>query len=174
VGAIEGLDGAWSIDGAGAVRAHGVSAETISVRKTDASKTVGEAVVIAGSDMVQVHDASITPASKVFFSFRKDPGGRAWIDEVGDGFFVLKLSAPAVEDLKADYWIIGVEDLSTPPAPPAPAPAPSPTPDPVPAPAPAPDPAPSPAPEPAPAPAPDPVPAPDPAPAPAPSPEPAP
>jgi len=87
-----------------------VTADVFVVRRTDERKTIGDAVLPSGETFVQVHDDSIEPSSKVFFSFRKNPGSYGWVEEVGDGVFVLKVAQPTVEDVTFDYWIIGVQD----------------------------------------------------------------
>jgi len=151
---LRGIDDKWAIDETGLLRVTEVVTDAVRVRQSDQKTTLDRGTMAAGTDFVQVHNAAITPESRVFVTFRKSPGSAWWLDEVGDGFFVLKTTQPVAEDVPFDYWLIDVLDERTPPPPPA-------APDPVP---PAPEPAPSPAPEPAPAPAPDPAPAPEPVP----------
>jgi hypothetical protein len=120
VGAMQGIDGLWNIDGNGKLTAKEVSAEKISVTQTDTSSTLETGTMLSGETATQVHNPSVTSTTRIFVTFRKDPGSSWWVDEIGDGFFVLKVRQPVVEDVPFDYWIVGVNDMRSSPKAPAP------------------------------------------------------
>jgi hypothetical protein len=131
IGALEGTGGLWSIDATGKltikevvaekVTAKEVSAEQMGVRLTDETKTAGQGLIPAGSTGYAVTNPVIKSTSKIFITFKKSPRGAWWVDEVNDGIFVIKLDFAAQEETPFDYWIVQVQDDSTPPAPEIPA-----------------------------------------------------
>ncbi|MEY4745368.1 MAG: hypothetical protein RL272_1313, partial [Candidatus Parcubacteria bacterium] len=156
---IHGIGDAWSLDEDGRLTAMEVVTDSVRVRQSDTKTTLDRAVIASGQDFAQVHNSAITPDSRVFVTMKKNPGSQWWVDEVGDGFIVVKTAQPVTEDIPFDYWLVDVLDERTPPAatqapaPPADAAPQSPAPateDPAPQPPPSADPAPQPQPEPAP------------------------
>ncbi len=122
VGAIQGIDSLWNIDGNGKLTIKEISAENVSVTQTDTSSTMETGVMLSGEVVTQVHNASVKPTSRVFVTFRKDPGSSWWVEDIGEGFFTLKVRQPVVEDVPFDYWVVGVNDLRTSPKAPVSAP----------------------------------------------------
>ncbi|MEY4723079.1 MAG: hypothetical protein RLZZ324_592, partial [Candidatus Parcubacteria bacterium] len=142
---ISGIGGNWSVDKDGKLAAKTITADmlttkAITLTQADEMTTIDSATVLLGQSSAQVHNAAIKPSTRVFITFRKDPGSRWWVDEVGDGFFVVKTSDPTAQDSAFDYWLMQVDDKRTPPPVVNPAPDPSiapvPVPDPTPVPAP--------------------------------------
>jgi hypothetical protein len=150
IGALEGLDGLWSIDGNGKMVMIEVVADTVTTKETkvkitDEKKTIGRSMIPSGSSGILVDNAAIKPTSEIFVTFKKNPASSWWIDEVNVGYFVIKTTLPVVEDVSFSYWVVDVVDETTPPASviePPPAEEPSPTADPAPEPPPVTDPAP--------------------------------
>jgi hypothetical protein len=121
VGFIRGVGDLWSIDGNGKlttkeIAADIIAARSVKVKKTDDSKSIGEAVILSGESYAQVHDASVKPGAKIFVTFRKNPRTFWWVDEVTEGLFIVKTDEPVSEDTVFDYWVIEVQDETTPPA----------------------------------------------------------
>lgn len=71
----------------------------------------------SGQDYAQVHNAAITPDSRVFVTMKKNPGSQWWVDEVGEGFLVVKTAQPVIEDIPFDYRLVSTVDERTPSAP---------------------------------------------------------
>jgi hypothetical protein len=118
VGFMSGLNGTWSIDTSGNMVLKKLEADSLAIRQTDSLATIDTGFIPAGEAYTQVHNSAVKPTSRVFITFRTDPGGSWWLGEVGEGFFVVKLKQPAVEDSHFDYWVVDVLDLRMQPLPP--------------------------------------------------------
>lgn len=139
ISSLRGLDDIWSIDDTGRLVVKEVVVDQVSIRQTDTKSTLDTAKVPAGQDYAQVHNAAINAQTRVFVTFRKNPGSAWWVEEVTDGLFVVKTALPVIEDVTFDYWLVQTLDERTAPQttvelPPAPAPEPEPQPEQPPAP----------------------------------------
>ncbi|MDD5251713.1 MAG: tail fiber domain-containing protein [Patescibacteria group bacterium] len=115
IGALEGIDGLWSIDGNGKLTVKEMVTEQAGVKVTDTSKTIGSAFIPAGNSDVTVQNTSVKKNSKVFVTFRRSPKSEWWIELIDDGMFIVKTEQPVPEDTVFDYWVIQVVDETTPP-----------------------------------------------------------
>ncbi|MBI4457669.1 hypothetical protein HY633_01765, partial [Candidatus Uhrbacteria bacterium] len=122
VRSIAGANGSWSIDESGLLKIKEVVTEKLTLKNTDARKTVGQGNIPLGSDATVVINPAIKATGKIFITFRNSPHTFWSVTNINDGSFVLKLDAPAIEEIVFDYWFIDVIDATT-PVPEAPAPA---------------------------------------------------
>ncbi|MBI4457836.1 hypothetical protein HY633_02635, partial [Candidatus Uhrbacteria bacterium] len=121
---IHGLGDIWSIDENGLLKVKEIVADKISLRVTDALKTVGKAKIPVGSTSVTVLNDAIKANSEIFINFKSNPGSAWWTSATFDGGFVVNTEKPAAADVPFSYWIMGVIDETTPtPALPEPPPA---------------------------------------------------
>ncbi|MEK9152336.1 MAG: hypothetical protein AAB692_03135, partial [Patescibacteria group bacterium] len=114
VRSITSANGSWSIDESGNLTIKEIEAEKITIKNTDASSTIGTGKVTAGSDTVVVANNQVKAGSKIFFTWSGNPGAYAWVENIADGSFTLRLASPAPQDVEFSYWIVGVTDLRTP------------------------------------------------------------
>jgi hypothetical protein len=118
IGAMEGVDGKWSIDSEGKlvsseVRTDNLIAKQATVEVNDEMQTAGRSRIITGNSEVRVYNAVVKPNSMIFVTFYGGIGGDWWISEKLDGSFVVKLSVLAPTDLAFEYWVVDLEDNRT-------------------------------------------------------------
>ena len=110
----------------GLLRFKSLTSRTIVIEKTADPKndSIGEGVIKAGETEIRIESTQIKASSKIFVTFRNDYESRWWVNDQGDGFFVVKIVQPLSGDIKFDWWVIGVAepfvenlnlDLSSPP-----------------------------------------------------------
>jgi hypothetical protein len=121
IGALEGIDGLWSIDGSGKLTAKEVEAEDVqagelTVKANDSKTTIGEGVVPNGSSNFVVENPAIRYNSRIFVTFFGNVEGNWWVAERTDGRFVIVLSKVATNDIPFEYWILDVVDERTSPS----------------------------------------------------------
>jgi hypothetical protein len=119
IGAMEGIDGLWSIDGNGRLTAKEVVADKVvtkqvAVEVDDQSQAVGEGVILLGNSEVTIDNALIQPNSNVFITFYGNTEGSWWIDSQIDGHLTIKMSKLASTELKFKYLVMAVVDNRTP------------------------------------------------------------
>lgn len=85
-----------------------ITALTIEKGPTPEESTIGEGIVLSGTKETTIYNNNVKPTSKIFITFRGDYGGRWWASEIGDKYFKIALSEPALKDIAFDYWIVGV------------------------------------------------------------------
>ena len=100
----------WSIDENGALVVKSVSSNEYIVQVNEEKATIDTAYFPANSDMVVITNASVHENSRIFLTFRGDPGARYWVNNQAEGSFEIRLSSPAVMQLRFEYWIINVND----------------------------------------------------------------
>lgn len=110
---------AWSISEDGMlvvkeIEADKVTAKEMVMKQTDEVKTIGQAVVPAGATSVIVTNPSVKAGMEVFITFRKNPAGGYWVDAVSDGSFTVMTENPVSADAPFSYWLIGIDDATTP------------------------------------------------------------
>ncbi|MFC1639068.1 hypothetical protein ACFL26_02240, partial [Patescibacteria group bacterium] len=115
VGAIQGLDGLWAIDGEGkltakAVEAENVQASALTVKADDERTTIGEGVIPAGSYEYVVENPMVHADSRIFVTFFANIMGNWWISERMDGRFKIVLSTVPEAEVPFEYWILDIED----------------------------------------------------------------
>ena len=116
---IASASGTWSVDENGLLIAKEIQTEKIttqalSVKKTDNTATIGKGQIEAGQSGATIMNPAIHEDSEVFVTFRGNTNGSWWIDNVQEGVFTLRLQNGAGENLTFSYWIVGVEDATTP------------------------------------------------------------
>ena len=119
IGAMEGIDGLWSIDGNGKLTAKEVDADDVkagelTVKASDSKTTIGEGLVPIGSSTYVVENPAIRFNSRIFVTFFGNVEGNWWISERSEGRFVIVLSRIAMTDISFEYWILDVADERTP------------------------------------------------------------
>ncbi|MFC1703070.1 fibronectin type III domain-containing protein [Patescibacteria group bacterium] len=115
IGALEGIDGLWDIDGNGNMHVKTVTADEVKATKItlDASgpnKTVGHEIIEAGMIGKLVINDAMEPESLVVVTFEGNPGSSWWIEEKTTETFMVKFAAPVPMDTPFTYWILGVEE----------------------------------------------------------------
>ena len=115
IGALEGTDGLWSIDGNGKMIVKTVEADEVKTKKvtldtTGPNKTVGHEVIEAGMMGKLVINQAMDPESLVVVTFEGNPGSSWWIDEKTTESFMVWFAAPAPMDVPFTYWILGVDE----------------------------------------------------------------
>jgi hypothetical protein len=122
IGALEGVENAWSINSDGhmvlaEIEAEKVTADEYAVKATDERQTIGEAVIPVGESRFLIENAAIRYNSRIFVTFFANVEGSWWISQRRDGAFEVTLSKLAPTDLPFEYWILNVVDDRTPPTP---------------------------------------------------------
>jgi hypothetical protein len=94
----------------GIARFQQVIAKSFTIQKpADSTQaTVGEGAIPAGQTQTQIQSSKIKADSKIFVTFRGDYGSRWWIDSQTDGSAVIKIAQPLSNDVKFDWWVVGV------------------------------------------------------------------
>jgi hypothetical protein len=114
VRAIASASGLWEINEEGQLVAKRVEAEEIvgrmfKVRRDEEARTIGHAGIPANQTSFTVSNDQIAKESRIFLTFRTNPGSVWWISGQGDGWFEVSLTVPQGSDVTFDYWIIGIE-----------------------------------------------------------------
>jgi hypothetical protein len=122
IGALEGIDGLWSIDGNGKLTAKEIEADQIqtdelTVKADDTKTTIGEGVIPVESSTYSVENPAVKFNSRIFVTFFGNIEGSWWISDRTDGRFVIVLSALAKTDIPFEYWILDVADERSAPGP---------------------------------------------------------
>jgi hypothetical protein len=115
VQSIVGASGDWSISADGIfiskeMKTKEMEAEGYKVKITEEKKTIGVAEIPQGETTFTVESSAARKSSRIFITFRGNPGGAWWISRQDDGWFEISLGSPAISDVKFDYWIISVLD----------------------------------------------------------------
>ncbi|OGH85119.1 MAG: hypothetical protein A2294_03990, partial [Candidatus Magasanikbacteria bacterium RIFOXYB2_FULL_38_10] len=117
--ALRGKDNKWYIDEEGnlvaeSVRSNKVQTKELIMEKDTADNysTVGEGTIKSGENFVEIDNIAIKKDSKIFVTFRGNPGSFWWIADQSDGKFKIMLSSSASSDTIFDYWLMGVLDSS--------------------------------------------------------------
>ncbi|MBF8280643.1 MAG: hypothetical protein HW383_416, partial [Candidatus Magasanikbacteria bacterium] len=115
VKAIASASGKWSISDDGRIVSAEVVTDDVMTKKLsvkqDADKTkstIGNATLTAGSGDVTVQNELVTDNTRVFVTFRNNPGGTYWISKQGSGYFELSVSKVPDVDAVFDYWLVDV------------------------------------------------------------------
>ncbi len=136
---LAGIDGKWQIDENGKLIAMSVETEGVAIRKRALPQdgvevsTIGSGIVPAGHQEARIQNNALVDASKIFVTFRTDLEGKSWhvaevrgpvedadgVTIVQPGYFLLRLSGPLSQSAQFDYWIIGITEPTSLPAPPS-------------------------------------------------------
>jgi hypothetical protein len=84
------------------------STAKLTIRTSDKDAVIGSGAVPTGSSSAVIKNGNVTPAAKVFITFRGNAGSW-WISDIGDGSFTVQLASIAGGEAQFDYWIIPTE-----------------------------------------------------------------
>ena len=77
------------------------------------SNSVGQGKIEKGSKEVMIKASLVKSNSKIFVTARSLTGGQELIvTDINDGEFKVEIENPAENDIKFDYWILGVHDMT--------------------------------------------------------------
>ncbi|HPU92381.1 MAG TPA: hypothetical protein PLD97_02175, partial [bacterium] len=119
VGSIAAASGLWQIDSEGKLIAKSITADKIQTKELVLAKdqtqesTIGEATILSGQQNVEVLNTKIKKNSKIFVTFRGNPGSFWWIGNQEDGKFSVFLSSNAAQDITFDYWLVTIDEEDT-------------------------------------------------------------
>lgn len=77
------------------------------------TNSIGEAEIMAGNKFVVVKASLVKPTSKIFVTARSLTGGQELIvTDVNDGEFKVEIEKSVENNIKFDYWILGVHNVN--------------------------------------------------------------
>ena len=120
VSSISSMSGVWHVDNEGNLVAKNITADKVQTKELVVEKdklaeksTIGEATIKNNEQQVEILNENIKKNSKIFVTFRGNPGSFWWISNQDDGKFSVSLSAKATQDTILDYWLVNVVDAVT-------------------------------------------------------------
>jgi hypothetical protein len=91
-----------------------VAGESTTAPQLQLNQGPGQGIVFAGKTEVAVNHPGTELGSVIMVTFRGDYGGRYWVSDQRSGQFTVKLSVPATQDTKFDYWVMDKEQRDPP------------------------------------------------------------
>ena len=119
IGALEGVDSAWSIDKDGIMKLKEIHAEKVQAKEfvieaDNVRKMVGNGVIPVGDSHVTIDNPSIKSNSQIFITFFNNIEGNWWISKRVDGSFEMSMNKIASTDIHFEYWFVNIVDNSAP------------------------------------------------------------
>lgn len=91
-----------------------VAGESTTAAQLRLNQGPGQGTVFAGKSETVVNHPGTEINSIILVTFRDDYGGRYWVSDQRAGQFTVKLSGPAIQDIKFDYWVVDQEQRDPP------------------------------------------------------------
>lgn len=114
-GAIASSVGVWSLDSEGKLLAKEITADKLTTKEiaidaTEEQTSIGEGVIVAGTNSITVENSIAKPNSKIFITLYSAFDGAWWISSRENGKFTITLSKLFASDVVFEYMIVSVVD----------------------------------------------------------------